>query len=335
MMTDKLWPAPRREQPSWEIVQHEQSVIVGETPTYEPRNNSLYWVSLYEPALRRINLVSGVTDAWALPSAYVGSFALYDDGSGAVFAAANGIHDLNFVTGATRLIHEAPYDQSASQFNDGRCDPVGRFWIGTFPTQLDTSPRGKEWYYRLDSAGISPVLSGMTIANGTAFSGDGRLMYIADRVNDQILVYDYDVVTGAPTNKRVFASIRSGESPDGAAVDARGGYWVAMYGGGEVRRYAPDGRLDRVLETPVLRPTMCAFGGPNLDRLYLTSSRLRMTQEELDAEPMAGAVFVADIGEIGIPEPHIPHSWFNEPIARPNPDAPGATIAHGGARNEK
>lgn len=298
-----------REAISWEMLCHDEHTTVSETPIYDPQSDSLYWMSLYEPALKRMSLEDGSRDSWELPSPYVGSYALYDDGSGAIVAATTGIHALDFATGVTTLLHAAPYDQERSRFNDGRCDPAGRFWVGTFSPQLNTVPHGQESYYRVDETGIHAAIGGMTIANGTAFSPDGTVLYVADRVNGRILSYDFDVGTGEVTNPRTFVNIKAGEIPDGAAVDSRGGYWVAMYGQGEIRRYTRDGRLDRVLAAPLSRPTMCAFGGASLGRLFLTTSRLRATREELEQEPLSGAVFVADVGESGIPEPRFPRRW--------------------------
>ncbi|SDZ48816.1 SMP-30/gluconolactonase/LRE family protein [Herbiconiux ginsengi] len=299
-------PAP--EQLDWRMVQHTHPVI-GENPIYEPRNDSLYWVSLFEPALKRIGLSDGVARSWSLPSEYVGAYALFDDGSGALIAAATGLYDLQFDSGRTELVHDTPYDQQRSWFNDGRCDPSGRFWVGTFPQVLAGATPGQEHYYRVDERGVTAQIDGMTIANGTAFSPDGRRMYIADRVNHRILAYEYDPVTGTPSNGQVFVTVAVADVPDGAAVDARGGYWITMYGGGQVRRYTPEGRLDRVIRTPVSRPTMCAFGGKRLDQLFVTTSRLFMDEDQQAAEPDAGAVFVVDVGETGIPEPHFPRAW--------------------------
>lgn len=301
-----------REHVHWQVVQHVEAVI-GETPIYEPKNDSLYWLSLFEPALKRVGLNDNKTESWSLPSEYVGSYALYDDGSGALVAATTGIYDLQFATGEVVLTQEAPYDVDVSRFNDGRCDPQGRFWVGTLPKVVEGATPGLGYYYRMDAAGISQQIDGMTIANGTAFSPDGKKMYLADRVNGRILVYDYDVYTGTPSGGRTFISTEPGESPDGAAVDARGGYWIAMYSSGEIRRYTPEGELDRVIATPVSRPTMCAFGGVGLDRLFLTTSRLGMDDTQRASEPFAGAVFVADVGEAGIPEPHFPRRWATTP----------------------
>lgn len=129
-------------------------------------------------------------------------------------------------------------------------------------------------------------------------------MYHSDSRQNVIWAYDYDLKTGVPSNRRIFATTNPAEGlPDGAAVDADGFYWSAGVRGGRLTRYAPDGRIDRVLQLPVSLPSMCAFGGDNLDILYVTSAREFLSESQLLKEPLAGGVFAVDVGVKGLPEP--------------------------------
>jgi sugar lactone lactonase YvrE len=142
------------------------------------------------------------------------------------------------------------------------------------------------------------------VPNSLCWSPDGRTMYFSDGREPVIDAFDYDPATGTPSWRREFARLPAGSGvPDGAAVDADGFVWCAIYGGGAVHRYAPDGRLDRAVPLPVSQPTSCAFGGPALDTLYVTTARQRLSEEQLAAQPLAGALLALDVGVRGLPEP--------------------------------
>ncbi|XRQ09864.1 SMP-30/gluconolactonase/LRE family protein, partial [Actinomadura welshii] len=179
------------------------------------------------------------------------------------------------------------------RMNEGTCDPDGRFYCGSMSYD---QREGAGAVYRLDPDGSAAVvLDGVTISNGLEWGPDGDRAYYVDTATDRIDVFDYDR-EGGLTGRRRFAAAPGG--PDGLTVDAEGGVWVALYGAGAVRRYAPDGALDQVLELPVSKATACTFGGPDLDRLFITTSR-----EYLDpgAEPEAGALFACTPGVRGVP----------------------------------
>ena len=180
--------------------------------------------------------------------------------------------------------------------------PIARagYRVSTVRVDMDLSNTAGNAYYRLDGRGLERVLNSVGIPNGTAFSPDGTTMYRAESTTRQIFSYDYDPATGTPSNERVFATVPNELGmPDGATVDDRGGYWVAIAappGGpptGGVARYTPDGKLDRYVDLPVPFVTMVAFGGPDLSTLYITTARLEVFMPQRVPEG-AGNVFAME-----------------------------------------
>ena len=198
--------------------------------------------------------------------------------------------------GAPRVRPDLWPPQVAVRMNDGGCDPDGRFYCGSMA--YDETP-GAGSLYRLDPDGTTTVvLSGVTISNGLAWSPDGTRAYYVDTPTRRVDVFDYDPGTGL-TGRRPWAVVPDGPGvPDGLTVDADGGVWTALWGGGAVCRFTGAGQLDGVVELPVPRVTACAFGGPALTTLYVTTSRL---QTDTDRYPAAGAVFAVDVGVRGLP----------------------------------
>lgn len=182
------------------------------------------------------------------------------------------------------------------RMNEGGCDPDGRFYGGSMA--YDRRPGGGT-LYRLDPDGsVHVVLQQVTISNGLDWSPDGSLAYYVDTPTQRVDVFDYDYETGL-TGRRTFVEIPPEVGhPDGLTVDAEGGIWVALYGGGAVRRYTPQGALDEVVELPVSKVTACTFGGPHMDQLFITTSREGL---EPGVDPLAGALFRADVGVTGLP----------------------------------
>lgn len=202
---------------------------------------------------------------------------------------------------------EAPPQPDGHRFNDGRCDAQGRFWVGTMHN-LTRAPEGV--LYRLEGKGpMVPVRTGICIPNSLAFSPDGRTMYFADSLRYAIFAHDYDPATGTMGAERTFAMSTPPAFADGSAVDAEGFLWNAQFNGSQLVRYAPDGRIDRVLPLPVQRPTCCAFGGPDLDVLYITTASQNMRPADLREQPLAGALLAIKVGVRGLPEPRFsPHA---------------------------
>ena len=182
------------------------------------------------------------------------------------------------------------------RMNEGGCDPDGRFYCGTMA--YDKRPGGGS-LYRLDPAGeVTVVLEGVTISNGLDWSPDNSVAYYIDTMTFVVSMFDYDTENGL-TGRRTFVEFDpNGGGPDGLVVDSEGGVWVALFGGNAVHRYGPDGELDEIIEVEARQVTACTFGGPDLDRLYITTSRENL---EPDDDPLAGSLFTAMPGVKGLP----------------------------------
>ena len=282
----------------------EQTDILGESPLWNELEQALYWVDIRRPALRRLDYASGRIDTWTLPG-LVGSIAFCDDGR-LLVALPEQIALFDPATGSVATFATPPTRIPGHRFNDGRCDRQGRFWVGTMHN-LTRAPEGV--LYRLDQRRVlAAVQSGICIPNSLAWSPDGRTMYFADSLLYTIFAYDFDATSGTMSGKRVFATTRAPAFPDGSTVDAEGCLWNAEFNGWRVVRYAPDGRVDRVIDLPTHRPTCCAFGGPNLDILYITTASQRMSPDELAKQPLAGALLAVDANVRGLVEPRFLHA---------------------------
>lgn len=267
-----------------------------ESPVWSAEEGALYWIDILAPSLNRLDPKSGGNRAWSLPEA-VGAYALTGQGT-ALLALCSGLAVLDLATGRIERCAQAPYDAASGRFNDGRCDRAGRFWVGSL---RDSGPGGAA-LYRYDERGLVEQVGGIGQANGIAFSPDDSRLYHADTAARTIYAYRYDVATGAIAERRVFARVTAGK-PDGAAVDVEGCYWSACHGAGRIRRYRPDGTLDREILLPVSQPTMPAFGGVDLDTLFVTSERHGLDAAQLAKEPLAGGIFCIEAGVRGLPDP--------------------------------
>jgi sugar lactone lactonase YvrE len=200
--------------------------------------------------------------------------------------------------GTRRTIAEvAP---AGTRMNEGACDPQGRFWAGTL---ADDHHEGGGAFYRLDRAGRAElVLEGLTVANGVGWSPDGLTMYLVDSGPRVIHAFVFDPDRGTISRGRILVTVPEDVgAPDGMTVDAAGDLWVAIYGGGRVNRYAPDGSLRDVYPIPARQCTCCAFGGPGLHRLFVTTATEGWSDEQRRAEPAAGLVYRLDTDATGLP----------------------------------
>jgi xylono-1,5-lactonase len=270
---------------------------LGEGPIWVERDQALWWVDIKGPAIFRWSETTGL-DRWA-PPLRVCSLAPAVQG-GFVAGTERGFMWVDPAAGRYDPIADPERHLPDNRFNDGKVDRAGRFWAGTMDDREEES-RGT--LYRLDP-GLSwaAVDGGYMVTNGPAFSPDGRTLYHTDSARQ--LIYSFDLgETGEATGRRVFA--RFGERdgyPDGMTVDAEGCLWVAFWGGWCVRRLSPAGEVLQSIELPVERPTSCAFGGAQLDRLFVTSARVGLDEKALALQPLAGALFMIHVSVRGIPE---------------------------------
>ena len=209
----------------------------------------------------------------------------------------------------SRLLASVTHALPGMRFNDGRCDRQGRFWAGTMMMDMAAgAPVGAMYRYNAGQAEpLTAQLQGFIVPNGLAFSPDGNTLYLSDSHPDvqKIWAFDYDTDTGTPHNRRLFVDMSKHPGrPDGAAVDAEGCYWICGNDAGLIHRFTPEGKLDRSLAVPVKKPAMCAFGGANLDTLFVTSIR---PAGDLADQPLAGGVFALRPGVKGLPEPAFNH----------------------------
>lgn len=276
-----------------------QNDILGECPLWDGEAQCLFWVDIRRPAIRRLRYATAEVDSWPMPE-LVGSIALTDDGR-LLVALPTRIALFDPATGVLSDFLSGLPMPEGHRFNDGRCDAQGRFWVGSMHN-ITRAPEGT--LFCLEGAGpLKPVRHGVCIPNSLAFSPAGDTLYFADSLHYRIYAHPYSLQTGGMGQGRVFAESEPPAFPDGSAVDAEGHVWNAEFNGGRLLRYAPDGSLDRELLLPVDRPTCCAFGGPDLDILFITSTSQNMSEAERQAHPMAGALMAMRPGVRGLPEP--------------------------------
>lgn len=275
---------------------------LGESPVWSVADQALFWVDIKSRALHRFDPVTGADTAWTLPEE-IGCVGLRR-GGGFIAGLRSGLWTLDADAKPLAMLAANPEDTAASRFNDGRTDPLGRYLAGTLD---EPKAGGKAHLYRFDRRGLAVLAGGLLTSNGLAFSPDGRILYHADTPTFTVYRYRYDPATGEATDREVFLRLHpSGDDrgrPDGAAVDADGCYWTALYEGGRVRRHAPDGTLLSEHPVPARCPTMVAFGGPDLRTLYLTTARAGRPAEELERFPQSGGVFALRVDVPGLPEP--------------------------------
>ena len=279
-------------------VAHTQDVL-GEVPRWHPLERALYWIDAFKPAVHRLDPASGKLESFTPPEK-LGSFAPRA-GGGLLIAGRGGLAHYDPASGTLDRIVDPEGGGAVNILNDGRCDRRGRFWVGSMSKTME---RASGSLYRLERGHLAAVDDGIWVANGVCWSPDERRMYLADSHVKTIFVYEFDLAAGTIGPRRVFATMgdRPGV-PDGSSVDAEGFIWNAVFDGSCLLRYAPDGRVNRIVQLPVSRPTACAFGGADLATLYLTTARFRLAPERLAAEPLAGGLLALDVGVKGLQEP--------------------------------
>ena len=271
--------------------------LLGEGPWWDARTGTLLWVDIDGRLLQRHDPSSGRTVTRSLDQK--AGAVMARAGGGLALALGDGVWVADADLGLLRLAASIEPDDPGMRLNDAKCDRRGRLWVGSMAH--DARPRAGA-LYRVDPDGsVERILVDVTISNGIDWSPDDRLMYYIDSATRRVDVLDYDLTTGRASGRRALIRIPEGAGlPDGMTVDAEGCLWVALWDGWSVRRYSPSGDLDRIVQLPVARPTSCAFGGPDLTDLYVTSASTGLSASELAAQPLAGSLFVARPGVRGL-----------------------------------
>ncbi|NQW00278.1 MAG: SMP-30/gluconolactonase/LRE family protein [Rhodospirillales bacterium] len=271
------------------------SAKTGEGAIWSVAEQALYWVDIPAGLFCRFDPSTGENKVWDM-GCPIGCFALKRSG-GAIVALTGGFFDFDFEKQALSLIVDTEADVPSNRFNDGTVDLRGRLLAGTMPISgpdPDGLPRGT--LYCLDKErAVTTINDGYFVINGLAFSPDGRTAYVSDSAAwvQTIWAYDYDLDDGAWTNKRTFFDCSAVPGrPDGGAIDADGCYWMAGVSGWQLVRITPDGKVDMEIRMPVEKPTRIAFGGENLDTLYVTSIGPGGISPGTEAQqPQAGGLF--------------------------------------------
>jgi sugar lactone lactonase YvrE len=274
--------------------------LLGESPLWCVRTQSLLWLDIDRATLHRHHPASGRHDSFRFRARAVGSMALRRR-SGVVIALDSTLHTFEFETGRLELLCEVEPALADTRLNDGRCDAMGRLWVGTMDNGL-ARPSGA--FYRVDAnAQVTRQFGDVIVSNTVAIAPDQRTLYFSDTRRHVTWAFDLDVTAGALSNRRIFVDYRErGERPDGACIDVEGGVWTAIFAGSRVVRYTSDGRVDRTIALPVTNPTCVCLGGEELRTLYITTARMFLTEDRLRAEPLAGSVLAVEVDVRGLPE---------------------------------
>jgi sugar lactone lactonase YvrE len=276
--------------------------LLGESPLWHPTEQQLYAVDIPGRQVLRWRDGADMPDVWP-QDAEPGCIAARASG-GLLIARRDGLWALDTTTGVQELVSPPPYDPARLRFNDGKVDPAGRLWIGS----ISDAREPEAALYRLDGSTFVAQVPGLTTSNGLAWSPDGQRMHWSDTKAHRIYAADFDVTAGVLSSPRVFIEFppRSpgetyGGRPDGAAMDAEGCYWVAMFEGGCVLRIAPTGEVMQRVALPATCPTMPTFGGADLRTLFITTAHEKRPADELEREPLAGAMLQLRVDVPGLP----------------------------------
>jgi sugar lactone lactonase YvrE len=276
----------------YRVIERATRDLLGEGPAWSHRRGALYWVDILAPALRSLDLDSGVVSTWDMPEKIGWAIECAGD-DGFIIGLKSGFARLDIGTMDIQRIGHPEPDRPHNRLNDAKVDRAGRIWAGTMDDReiavtgaLYCLGPGLVWTRHDDGYGVT---------NGPTFSPDGATVYHTDSLNRTVFAFDL-TEEGALVNKRVFLQFEAAWGyPDGMCTDADGGVWIAHWGGSRVSRFSPDGTLDRSLALPASQITSCAFGGVGLDRMFVTSAAAGVP-----GEPLAGALFEVESGTRGI-----------------------------------
>jgi L-arabinonolactonase len=278
---------------------------LGEGCLWDEQAQALWWLDIARPTrIHRLDMGAGQHRSW-ISDLMLTAIALTPDGR-MVAGGENGVYLFDPATGALKSFCQPETDRPQNRFNDGACDSAGRLWIGTMHQNIGPCgedlpiPASTGALYRVEANGTSQrMFDAVGVSNGPCWSPDDRTFYFSDSMAQIIYAFDFDASTGEISEKRILNDTKDHGYPDGATVDAQGFIWSARWDGACLLRIDPKGRIDRIVEMPAIRPTCCVFGGPQLDVMYVTSSRAHLPGDEIASRPLNGGVFCFDPGVKG------------------------------------
>ncbi|MBA2272946.1 MAG: SMP-30/gluconolactonase/LRE family protein [Actinobacteria bacterium] len=271
---------------------------LGEGPLWDEPSGRLVWVDILASLVHRFSPDTG-TDEIIDVGQPVGAVASRTTG-GFVLAMRDGFGLLDTDTGDLQMIAGTEVHVTGNRMNDGKCDSAGHFWAGTMA--FDQAPAAGALYRLARDHSVEKMIQDVSISNGLCWSANDRSMYYIDSPTQGVDVFDFDAASGALSNRRRLVEIPEADGlPDGMTIDEQGYLWVALYGGGAVHRYSPEGQLDQTVELPATQITSCTFGGSEFRDLYITSATQELSAQNLAAQPHSGALFVCRPGPAGLP----------------------------------
>ncbi|HXA32019.1 MAG TPA: SMP-30/gluconolactonase/LRE family protein [Acidimicrobiales bacterium] len=270
------------------------SAGLAEGPVWDWTRQMLLWIDMDREEVYLSDIARGTSSTYGVGTA-VGSVFL-GEGSHVFVAGSDGLYDLDLDTGKSLRTFSLPLDAPRASMNDGEVDPIGRVWAGTM--SADRS-RADGALYRFDRDGTLVVLPSVKLSNGLGWSPDQVLFYFVDSATQRIDVFDYDRLDGAIYSRRPFVTIPPEIGiPDGVAVDSEGCVWVAIWGGGMVHRYTPEGELDAIVKIPTPNVSSCCFGGRAFDTLFVTTSTRRLASCDPNVD---GTIYACQPQAVGMP----------------------------------
>ncbi len=282
---------------------------LGEGAFWNVENQSFYWVDILDPQLHIYHPATQTNRSFPMPSTI--STVVPISNQEALVALQDGAYFVNTDNGAVKVFTLIDQENTGTRLNDGKCDPAGRFWVGSMHYPMN-EPQGKLFQISADGS-KKRMLDSVTISNGIVWTADAKTMYYIDTPTQKIRAFDFDVATGSITKERTAVVIADSlGSPDGMAIDAEDKLWVGLWNGNAVARFDPlTGKLIAKIAVPAHNVTACAFGGPNLDTLYITTASVDMTPAEQLQFPDAGSIFKVVPGVKGVPSPLFKKSDLN------------------------
>lgn len=271
---------------------------LGEGAIWNTHDKKLYWVDILSGNLHAYDPLTGEKSCYPT-NRFLGAAVPINKGN-MLLALNDGIVTINLQNGEIKYNVKTSLHIEGKRFNDGKCDPLGRFWVGTLTLGKETNDNNL--YCIGSDFSMSEKVSGLTISNGIAWALNGSAVYHIDTPTGEVTKHDFDINTGAVSNRQTIIKIPHAMGyPDGMTIDNEGMLWIALWDGFCVARYNPNtGDLLQKIKVPAPKVTSCAFGGENLDQLYITTARCDMSTDELEEHPFSGGLFVADVKIKGV-----------------------------------